>query len=424
MPRPYGGTDPEKTRGASTSGQTTHDLARRSTGEVARRTGAGAVAGPAAVYDTVTEGLTGWQFLRTWRWAGYLAIAVVFALVCGALALWQYDRGRGATADNHLYSSNFALAPESLSSALPTLETYSPDQVWRAVQLTGRWDASQQYYVRNSVRSGNSGFDVVTALRLDTGATFLVDRGWVKAASDGTEPKTRPIPPTGTVNVVARLQPSQAQRGEGGVSDHQIESVELPMLAPLVGGRVYSAAWGVIIAPKPPATSPSTRGMSRIQATAPAEGVGYHYSYMIQWILFALIGFFLLWRAAIREFRRINADDPDEQLREAARVQKRAKKAFTDEEVEDETLDGYLPLSRWTGRAGLPIAGSSAPVKPALTGTPIPFDAVDDDGTSDTDDAPAAQDGQVFVLEAQRSSPAATQTDDVSREGPEAGEPD
>jgi len=340
----------------------------------------------------VTEGLTGWQFLRTGRWIAYFAAAVVFALICGGLALWQYDRGRQASADNHLYSANFAAQTVPLTSALPALSSYSPEQVWRAVSMRGHWDAGHQYYLRNSVRSGETGFDVITAFRLESGATFLVDRGWIAASGNGAEPASRPQPPTGAVDLVARLQASQAKRGEGGVNAHQIESVDLSELAPVVGGRVYSAAWGVIVSPRS-----SAEGLARIQATPPAEGVGYHYSYMIQWLLFVLIGFFVLWRGAVREYRRLNADDPEEQRREAERVRKRARKAFTDEEVEDESLDGYVPLSRWMGRSGIAVEPGAAP-KPALTGTPIPFDTTEEDDERKPVEEHPSQHGSVLVL--------------------------
>jgi cytochrome oxidase assembly protein ShyY1 len=352
------------------------------------------VARPAAVYDTVTEGLTGWQFLRTGRWIAYLAAAIVFALICAGLALWQFDRGREASADNHLYSANFAAATVPLTIALPTLSSYSPDQVWRAVSAHGTWDASHQYYLRNSVRSGETGFDVITAFRTDSGATLFVDRGWVAASGNGTQPAARPAPPDGDVDLVARLQPSQAKRGEGGISGHQIESVDLAELGPNVGGKVYSAAWGVIVSPRS-----SAQGLARIQATPPAEGVGYHYSYLVQWILFALIGFFLFFRGAVREYRRLNADDPQEQQREAERVRKRARKAFTDEEIEDESLDGFLPLSRWTGRQGLPSSAASGPAKPALTGTPIPFENPEPHAAQpDVEGGRGGQDDTILVL--------------------------
>jgi hypothetical protein len=216
----------------------------------------------------------------------------------------------------------------------------------------------------------------------------------VTASGNGTQPAARPAPPGGDVDLVARLQPSQAKRGEGGISGHQIESVDLAELGPNVGDEVYSAAWGVIVSPRS-----SAEGLARIQATPPAEGVGYHYSYLVQWILFALIGFFLFFRGAVREYRRLNADDPQEQQREAERVRKRARKAFTDEEIEDESLDGYLPLSRWTGRQGLPSGAASGPAKPALTGTPIPFETPEPhDAQPGTEGGRGGQDGTVLVL--------------------------
>lgn len=367
----------------------------------------------------MTEGLTGWQFLRTGRWIAYFAAAVVFALICGGLALWQYDRGRQASADNHLYSANFAAETVPLTTALPTLTSYSPNQVWRAVSMRGHWDAGHQYYLRNSVRSGETGFDVITAFRLESGAMFLVDRGWVAASGSGAEPVSRPQPPTGTVDLVARLQASQAKRGEGGVNANQIESVDLSELAPVVGERVYSAAWGVIVSPRS-----SAEGLARIQATPPAEGVGYHYSYMIQWLMFVLIGFFVLWRAAVREFRRLNADDPEEQRREAERVRKRARKAFTDEEIEDESLDGYVPLSRWMGPAGPAIEPGAAP-KPALTGTPIPFDASDEDDQQEPIEEHPSQHGHVLVLGASGSRAGEdehAETDSRATDAPESAE--
>ncbi|WP_022899331.1 SURF1 family protein [Humibacter albus] len=334
----------------------------RTTGELAHRPAlSGAVAKPAAVYDTVTEGLTGWQFLRTWRWAGYAAIAVVFALVCASLALWQYDRGREASADNALVNTNFSAPVEPLTKALPTTSSYDPGQVWRRVSMRGTWDASHQYYLRNSVRSSETGFRVITALKLSTGGTILIDRGWVASSpASSSVPSKKPAPPSGAVDVVARLQGSQPKKGEGGVVNDQIVSVDLSELAPRIGGTVYSAAYGVIVSP-----SSTSQGLKRVQATAPAEGVGYHYSYMIQWILFALIGFFLLWRATVREFRRLNADDPEEQAREAERVRKTSRRGFTDEEIEDEALDGFVPLGRWGGRSSL-AAGESAQRRSAL----------------------------------------------------------
>jgi cytochrome oxidase assembly protein ShyY1 len=365
---------------------------------------AGGLGRPAAVYDSVTEGLTGWQFLRTWRWIGFITLAIIFALLCAGLATWQFDRGRGASADNRLWSDNFAQDTVPLTQALPTLDAYRPGQVWRAVSMHGTWDAQKQFYLRNSILSGNTGFEVITPLHVSTGGTFLVDRGWIASSnSDPNLPASRPRPASGPVDVVARLQPSQPEKGNGGVVNGQIESIDLSELVPVVGPGTYTKAWGVLVSP-----SSSAQGLSRLQATPPAEGVGYHYSYMIQWILFALIGFFLLGRGASREYRRINADDPDVQRKELERVRRQARKGFTDEDTEDEALDGYVPLTRWGATTGPATAVTTGPARPALTGTPIPFDATADDADRDAEPdhtaeepetTPESQAGQVYVLD-------------------------
>ncbi len=93
-------------------------------------------------------------------------------------------------------------------------------------------------------------------------------------------------------------------------------------------------------------------GLRPLVTSAPTVDEGLHWSYMIQWIIFAIVGFFGLAYAIRTEFRRVNEDDPEEQAREAERVRKRARKAFTDAEIEDEVLDGFIPLSRWGPASG------------------------------------------------------------------------
>lgn len=314
---------------------------------------------PAAIYDTVTEGLVGWRFLRTGRWVGFFAAAVAFALLCCGLALWQFDRGRQASADNAITAANFNAAPLPIAQALPTLSSYGADQIWQRVSAEGTFDANEQLFVRNRSNGTDIGFEVLTPLRLRTGATLIVDRGWVAASTnDTTVPASRPKPPSGTVGVVVRLQPSEAARGVGGVVDGIIGSVDLTEAKGAIGGSLYTGAYGLLDTQSPPATD----ALQAVQTSAPTEGVGFHYSYTIQWILFIFIGFFLLGRAIRGEFRRLNAAEPEEQVREAARVQKRARKAFTDEESEDERLDGYVSLARWGfGSAAALPAGRPAP---------------------------------------------------------------
>jgi cytochrome oxidase assembly protein ShyY1 len=332
-------------------------------GDIARPSAAGALAKPAAVYDTVTEGLTGSQFLFTGRWVAFIAAAIVFAIVCSMLALWQLDRGRQASADNAVISANFDATPVPITRALPALDSFTADQNWQRVSASGTYEADEQLFVRNRFHGGDVGFEVLTPLRLADGTKIIVDRGWIAAAAGNPGvPARTAAPPDGPIDVVARLRASEAPRGAAGGPADQIQSVDLATVKDRIGGTVYTGAYGVL-----DTQSAAASGLKKVQATPPAEGVGFHYSYMIQWFLFALIGFGILARAIRNEFRRLNADDPDERARAAERLKKQAGKPFTDEETEDEAIDGYLPLTRWGFGAGT-LSPPSGPPPRALDG--------------------------------------------------------
>jgi cytochrome oxidase assembly protein ShyY1 len=335
------------------------EVERRPAGELARP--GARVGGTVAGYDTVTEGMTGWQFLRTWRWFGFTAAAIVFAVICVFLANWQFDRGQQASADNSIVAANFSAAPVPLATALPTLTSFDASQNWQRVSVTGVYRADDELLLRNSSNGGDNGFEVVTPLQLSDGSLFMVDRGWVAPSpDDALTPATVPPPASGTVDVVVQLRPSEAPRGSGTPAGNQIESITLPGVQQKIGGDMYTGAYGVLTSQSPSAPS----GLTPPQTTMPTEDVGFHYSYVLQWLLFAVLGFLVLGYGMRREFRRLNADDPEEQVREAARQRKRASRPFTDEELEDEAIDGYLPLSRWGGSGGAALP--SAPVRPAL----------------------------------------------------------
>jgi cytochrome oxidase assembly protein ShyY1 len=343
------------------------------------------------VYDTVTEELTGWQFLRTWRWFGYIAAAVLFAIICVFLANWQFDRGQQAAADNDIVAANFSATPVPIEKALPALDSYDATQNWQRVSISGVYRADDELFVRNRSIGGDNGFEVITPLQLSDGSTFMVDRGWVAPSpDDALAPDSIPQPAAGTVDLVVRLRPSEAPHGTGTSSGNTIESIILPQVQQQLGGNVYTGAYGVL-----DSQSPSTKtGLAPIQTTMPVEDVGFHYSYVLQWLFFALIGFFAVGLGMRKEHRRLNSDDPEERMREAERQRKRASKAFTDEELEDEAIDGYLPLSRW-GISGGAISSSTPLPRAALPGTQAALDA---EGAADKGRASAAA-PDIYVID-------------------------
>lgn len=277
----------------------------------------------------------GWRFAFSRRWLGYLAFAIVFAIACGFLSNWQLARSKEAAAANALVTANFDQSPVPLADELPTLGAYSPKQEWKRVTVTGTYERDKQLLVRNRPFNGSPGFEVLTPLRTADGSLFIVDRGWVPTGNTTDSPDHVPAAPAGTVTVVARLKASEPAIAGRTATGDQVGTIQLSVVKEKLGGAdVYTGAYGLLASEDPaPASAPTPTVTS-----PPTQDEGLHWSYMIQWIIFALIGFFGLGYALVTEYRKRNSDDPAERERAAARERRRRAKR-TDADVEDELLD-------------------------------------------------------------------------------------
>lgn len=278
-----------------------------------------------------------WRILLSRRWLGYLAFAVAFAIACGFLSSWQAARGREAVAANAVIAANFESTPVALTSALGSLDSFNPSQQWLRVTATGHYLPQDELLVRNRPTNAGPGFEVLTPLRLADGSIFIVDRGWVPTGSRQDAPDSVPAAPDGQVTVVARLKPSEPRLESRTASGKQIATIELAEVKTRVGGSVYTGAYGVLDSQEP---KPAV-GLTPVLSNPPIADEGLHWSYMIQWVIFALIGFFGLGYAIRQEHRLRNVDDPAEQARAEQRERKRSQKK-TDADVEDEILDSAL----------------------------------------------------------------------------------
>jgi len=284
----------------------------------------------------VTDSKTaGWRFAFSRRWLGYVAFAIVFAIACGFLSNWQLARSKEAAAANALVTRNFDSQPVALTDELPTLGSYSPKQEWTRVTVTGTYERDQQLLARNRPFNGNPGFEVLTPLRTADGSIFIIDRGWVPTGNTTDAPDHVPAAPGGTVTVIARLKSSEPAIAGRSATGDQVGTIQLSVVKQkLDGADVYTGAYGLLDTEDPaPATAPTPTVTS-----PPSQDEGLHWSYMIQWIIFALIGFFGLGYALITEYRKLNSHDPAEQARAAERDRRRRAKR-TDSDVEDELLD-------------------------------------------------------------------------------------
>jgi len=278
----------------------------------------------------------GWRFVIGRRWATYFAVAIGFAVLCAFFGMWQWDRRNEAVRENAQIAANYDHTPVEVTTALPTARSFSDDQTWLRVRVTGRYDVAEQLLVRNRVHNGQPGFEVLTPLVTDSGRAFIVDRGWVPTGNRQDAPDHVPAPPTGTVQVVARLQASEPHipgRSDPAHGD-EVQSVTLPDVADRVSHPIWAGAYGQLDTEDPAPTQQAPLGWDR-----PSADTGLHLSYFIQWFMFAVGGFGFLGYLMVQEYRNLNQDDPEERERALERQRRREARPQTDDEIEDALLD-------------------------------------------------------------------------------------
>jgi len=277
--------------------------------------------------------VSNWSFAFTRRWAGYLALSVVFAIVCVGLCLWQLDRRDTALEELSRIDNNYSAEPVPLGEALPELDSFEADQKWTPVTMTGTYLPDEELLVRNRPYNSGPGFEVLTPLLLADGTVFVVDRGGLPTGRAQDAPDVVPAAPTGEVTVTARLKAGEPTLPGRSAPEGQIATVQLDDIADMLEQPSYTGAYGLMISEDP---APADRPLA---AAKPARDEGPHLSYAFQWLVFALFGFFGLGYALRQEYRRVNEDDPDEMVRAQTRRVKDERRIRTDAEVEDALLD-------------------------------------------------------------------------------------
>ena len=276
-----------------------------------------------------------WSFLRSPRWAGYLALVIVFAVACCALGTWQLNRRAEALAEVARIDANYDADAVPVAEALPEPAAFDVDQRWQVVALSGEYLVDEEVVVRNRPFEGSSGFEVITPFRLDDGTVFMVDRGWIAQASDG-RPSEYAAPPTGHVQVDARLKAGEERIAGRTSTGIEFATIDLDELADRVGEPSYNGAYGVLVQTGADADEPP------LAAARPVRDEGPHLSYALQWFVFALLGFVGLVWAANQERRGLaEASGTVHETGEPARAQRRPKreKSDADADLEDEVLD-------------------------------------------------------------------------------------
>lgn len=276
--------------------------------------------------------MKGWNFTLSRRWLSYLALVVIFAVACAGLAMWQLARRDEARAEITRVEENWDAAPRELAEVLPELDSFDADDKWVRVTLSGHYLVDDELLVRGRPLDGNPGFEQLVPFRLDDGRVFLVDRGWLPTGNAQDLPDSVPAPPAGAATVVVRLKAGEPTIAGRSAPEGQVATINLPQIAALVEGPLYTGAYGVLDSEDPATARPTA-------VQKPVADEGPHLSYAFQWVAFGIMAFIGLGWAIRQEYRIRNADDPEERVRAEARRRKAAAKPKSDAQIEDELLD-------------------------------------------------------------------------------------
>lgn len=220
-------------------------------------------------------------FSRRW-W--YVTIFVILGVVFLArLGFWQLDRLQQRRAQNALIVQRWDQDPYNLNqNALPAdVEALG----YRRIQVTGQFDYDNQIALKNQNRESEPGVGLVAPLVLPDGQAILVARGWIPYAQAAPTAWTQYNETAGDTTLVGMLQKSQLLPGAQPPDAPQKEWFRIDIDA--IQRQMPYKLLPVFL----------------LQLPAPGQGYddlpyreipfeiteGNHFSYAIQWFMFAII---------------------------------------------------------------------------------------------------------------------------------------
>jgi len=264
---------------------------------------------------------------KAWlRWLSWFLFASLFAAACVGLANWQFDRREQAVSKIQRMVDNYdksAISVEPLYAL--TLDEVTQFE-WTPVELNGKYLTDKELLVRNRPIAGQPGFIQLVPFELTSGEVLIIERGWIPANSE-LAPAISMTPSNEHKEIIARVLLSELTPNRDS-PDGFVTSIHLESLETTLGESLEQQFYLRLMA-ESPGEARAPQPLSK-----PNLDEGNHLSYAVQWILFALMGFFALFWAIRQEqeYRRIEKDS--DYVPRAVRNRKR-----TDGDVEDELLD-------------------------------------------------------------------------------------
>lgn len=216
------------------------------------------------------------RLARTPRWLGLLALAIAFAVLAGLLGMWQWSRTQDVLAAERAARAE----PVDIREVVVDGELPS-ESIGRPVWAIGEYIPGQ-LLIRDRECVGQSGFWVLTPLRLESGEVLGVLRGCVPSTDD---PAT--VPTMGALAVSGIVHPDERFYADAAPAD----GVGLAV-------RTADAGWSGSVIPgflmlttQDPAAGPQPMLVPATTQTGDAAFPLQNFFYAIQWWVFALFGF-------------------------------------------------------------------------------------------------------------------------------------
>ena len=226
---------------------------------------------------------------------GVAALIVIAAVVCANLGAWQIERAfERADAARAAEAALLSDAPP-----VPLPELLEPGahvmgvMVGQPVEVTGEFDPSGEFLVPDRTVDGESGYLVVTPLKVAAdGAWLAVVRGW-SAGSDVPAAPSGAITLTGAVTAGEAFEPSALPPG-------QVDSISPAYFAGVWGLPIYNAYF----VPNPAVTDGEEAGALRVVPAPQLDGgTGVdlrNLAYAVEWYLFGAFAL-LVWYRLVRD---------------------------------------------------------------------------------------------------------------------------
>lgn len=231
-----------------------------------------------------------YRFLFRPKWLAFHLLVVGAVVLMVNLGFWQLHRLQDRRDFNTQVESRSSQPAAGYTTVAAAAATDPQSVAWRTVEVTGTYAGDDEVVIINRSQGGIVGRHVVTPLRIDGGATLLVNRGFVQ------EGAPIPEPPADEVTISGRVRATERRR-LGGLTDPageltEFQRIDIKRISDQLPGEVEPVYLELLATAPAPTATPAP-------VPPPELTEGSHLSYMMQWWVFS-IAVIVGWVLAIR----------------------------------------------------------------------------------------------------------------------------